>query len=144
MADSGSQNNKPGPHSRNQGDQAEQTPADGVDVGLSAAGRACSNGKDTGRISEYITLVTDGREKPLCATACTGRSALRTLPSLTAVSLCSRSKLANQTKALLVVRSGKPIVIEKIDAGDLKDQFKVSLSDQADKQPKIELEVYGA
>lgn len=116
----------------------EQTPADGINVVYQLQVKLAATAK-MGRISEYITLVTDDARNPYVPLLVQGEVASDITIINRSIALQS-VKVGESKKALLVVRSGKPIVIEKIDAGDLKDQFKVSLSDQADKQPKIELE----
>jgi hypothetical protein len=116
----------------------EQAPADGINVIYQLQVKLSAKAK-VGRIAEYITIVTDDSRNPYVPLLVQGevRSDITiSNPSITLQSV----KVGQSKKTRLVVVGEKPFVVERIDAGDLKNDLRANLSDKADKQHRVELE----
>jgi len=116
----------------------EQAPADGINVIYQLQVKLSAKAK-IGRIAEYITIVTDDSRNPYVPLLVQGEVTSDITIANPSIALQS-VKIGQSKKALLVVRSEKPFVVEKIDAGDLQNDLRASLSDKAEKQHRVELE----
>lgn len=116
----------------------EQAPADGINVVYQLQVKLSAKAK-TGRIAEYITIVTDDSRNPYVPLLVQGQVTSDITIVNPSIAL-STVKVGQSKKTRLVVRSEKPFVVEKIEAGDLKNDLTASLPEKAEKQHTVELE----
>lgn len=116
----------------------EQAPTDGINIVYQLQVKLADTAK-IGRLSEYITLVTDDSRNPYVPLLVQGEVTADIMIANPSVAL-RPVKVGQSAKVVLVVRGTKPFVIEQVDSGDLQNSFRANLTDKADKLHRVELE----